>query len=60
MTTSLEIQQEGLTATPMLENAAIPFFAAPTIAPVVWTQSAPDYLEHPQSAFEYFQSFGTV
>lgn len=55
---SLTQSQEGFTARPLLENAQAPFYAAPTIAPVMWSKGAPNYLEHPQSAFEYYQTFG--
>ena len=51
--------QEGYTARPLLENAEVPFYVAPTIAPVMHSSAAPDYLEHPQSAFDYYQTFGT-
>lgn len=51
--------QEGYTARPLLENSEVPFYVAPTIAPVMHSSAAPDYLEHPQSAFDYYQTFGT-
>lgn len=53
------LTQEGYTARPLLENAEVPFYVAPTIAPVMHSSAAPDYLEHPQSAFDYYQTFGT-
>lgn len=49
---------EGYTARPLLENSEVPFYVAPTIAPVMHSSAAPDYLEHPQSAFDYYQTFG--
>lgn len=34
------------------------FYYAPTIAPVEYSNAEPDYLEHPVSAFNYFQERG--
>jgi len=34
------------------------FYMAPTISPCEWTDQAPDYLEHPLSCFDYYQSRG--
>lgn len=32
------------------------FYLAPTMSPVDYTDSQPDYLEHPESAFDYFKN----
>jgi len=36
------------------------FYLAHTMSPVDYTKSAPDYLEHPEAAFEYYRERGVL
>ena len=38
----------------VINNANNIFYISPTMAPVEWTNLAPEYMEHPLSAFQYY------
>lgn len=48
----------GLTSKQILINDKQIFYLAPTIAPVDYTEEAPDFLEHPTAVYKYYKERG--
>lgn len=48
----------GLTSKQLLINDKQLFYLAPTIAPVEYTEEAPEFLEHPKAVYKYYEERG--
>ncbi len=48
----------GLTSWPVMGNGPNIFWLGSSIAPCDWSELAPEHLEHPHGAFEYFRRHG--
>lgn len=48
----------GYTSRSFLSNGSNIFYMAPTMAPVNYNPQFPDYLEHPETCFEYYRQRG--